>query len=76
MSPIGTALEKGITLKQNQFEELNLGGNDELGSLRRLMPEATEATMVIGKLLGRCNVPASADPDPQIKGGSVIQILR
>ena len=26
--------------------------------------------MVIGKLLGRCNVPASADPDLQIRGGS------
>ena len=25
--------------------------------------------MVIGKLLGRCNVPASADPDLQIRGG-------
>ena len=33
------------------------------------MPEATEATMVIGKLLGRCNVPASADPDLQMGGG-------
>ena len=32
------------------------------------MPEATEATMVIGKLLGRCNVPASADPDLEIRG--------
>ena len=31
MSPIGTALEKGITLKQNQFEELNLRGNDVSG---------------------------------------------
>ena len=33
------------------------------------MPEATEATMVIGKLFGRCNVPASADPDLPIRGG-------
>ena len=33
------------------------------------MPEATEATMVIGKSFGRCNVPASADPDLQIRGG-------
>ena len=33
------------------------------------MPEATEATVVIGKLLGRCNVPALADPDLQIRGG-------
>ena len=24
--------------------------------------------MVIGKLLGRCNVPASADPDLEIRG--------
>ena len=32
------------------------------------MPEATEATMVIGKLLGRCNVPALADPTLQIRG--------
>ena len=34
------------------------------------MPEATEATMVIGKLFGRCNVPASADPDLPIRGGA------
>ena len=42
------------------------------------MPEATEATMVIGKLLGRCNVPAFADPNLQIRGerGAVIQTLR
>ena len=40
------------------------------------MPEDTEATMVIGKLLGRCNVPALADPDLQIREGPVIQILR
>ena len=51
------------------------------------MPEATEATMVIRKLLGRCNVPALADPDLQIRaggghpdlqirGGPVIQTLR
>ena len=33
------------------------------------MPEATEATMVIGKLFGRCNVPASVDPDLPIRGG-------
>ena len=33
------------------------------------MPEATEATMVIGKLLGRCNVPAFANPNLQIRGG-------
>ena len=28
----------------------------KVGWLRRLMAEETEATMVIGKLLGRCNV--------------------
>ena len=33
------------------------------------MPEATEGTMVIGKLFGRCNVPASVDPDLPIRGG-------
>ena len=33
------------------------------------MPEATETTMVIGKLLGRCNIPAFADPNLQIRGG-------
>ena len=32
------------------------------------MPEATEATRVIGKLLGRFNEPAFADPDLQIRG--------
>ena len=32
------------------------------------MPEATEATMVIGKLLGRFSVPAFADPNLQIRG--------
>ena len=32
------------------------------------MPEATEATMVIRKLLGRFNVPAFADPNLQIRG--------
>ena len=31
LSPIGAAVEKGITLKQNQFEELNLRGNDVSG---------------------------------------------
>ena len=41
------------------------------------MLEATEAAMVIGKLLGRCNVPAFADPNLQIRGGgAVIQTLR
>ena len=39
------------------------------------MPEATEATMVIGKLLGRCNVPAFADPNLKIRGSAVIQTL-
>ena len=34
------------------------------------MPEATEGTMVIGKLFGRCNVPASVDPDLPIRGGA------
>ena len=69
MSPVGTAVEKGITLKQNQFKELNLRARMmQVGWLRRLMPEATEATMVIGKLLGRCNVPALADPTLQILG--------
>ena len=33
------------------------------------MPEATEATMMIGKLLGRFNVPAFADPNLQIRPG-------
>ena len=36
------------------------------------MPEATDGTMVIGKLLGRCNVPAFADPNLQIRGSPVI----
>ena len=40
------------------------------------MPEATEATMVIGKLLGSCNVPILVDPDLQIRRGPVIQTLR
>ena len=40
-----------------------------VGWLRRLLPEATEATRVIGKLLGRCSVPALADPNLQIRGG-------
>ena len=40
------------------------------------MPEATEAIMVIGTLLGRCNVPAFADPNLQIREGPVIQTLR
>ena len=48
----------------------------QVGWLIRLMPEATEATMVIGKLLGRCNVPALADPDLQITGDPIIQTLR
>ena len=34
------------------------------------MPEGTEANIVIGKLLGRCNVlHLRADPNLQIRGG-------
>ena len=47
-----------------------------MGWLKRLKLEATETIMVIGKLLGRCNVPALADPDLQIRWGPVIQTLR
>ena len=43
-------VEKGITLKQNQFEELKRIEND-VSWLRGLMPEATEATMVIVKVM-------------------------
>ena len=32
--------------------------------------------MVMGKLIGRCNVPALADPDLQIGGGAVFSALR
>ena len=46
-------VEKGITLRQNQFEELKRRGNDVSGLvvLRGLMPKATEATMVIAKVM-------------------------
>ena len=68
MSPIGTAVEEGIILKQNQFEELNLKGNDVSGLVETIDARGDPGNKVIGKLLGRYNVPALADPNLQIRG--------